>query len=303
MFGRILLIENDRRHLQSSRGFVVIGDTACGGQEIGRIPIDDLAAVIANAHGLSYTNNFLVALAERAIPFVLCAQNHNPVGMLLPIDGHHEQAHRIEAQISASTPAKKQLWAQIVSAKLRNQADVLAETGEAFALLVRFSERVRSGDPENLEAQGARYYWQALFGKEFLRDRKAQGVNSLLNYGYTVLRAATARAIVATGLHPSIGLHHSNDSNAMRLVDDLVEPFRPFVDHEVWRIASEQKPELDTATKKRLTQFLYQDLQTDAGISPLCQCIQRSANSLTKAFLREQKNLEFPWFSHRVTQD
>ena len=216
MLGRIVEVSNDKRHLSMYRGFMLVHTTGDERKEVGRVPLDDMAALIANAHGLSYTNNLLVALAERGVPFVLCAANHNVVGILWPIDGHHQQAHRFEAQIACTLPMRKKLWASIVKSKLLNQAAVLKETGNSFAHLQNLAKQVRSGDPDNLEAQGARKYWGLLMGPLFRRDQQADGVNALLNYGYTVLRAATARAVVAAGLHPSIGLHHSHDNNAMR---------------------------------------------------------------------------------------
>ena len=200
MLGRIVEVSNDKRHLSVYRGFMLVHSTGEDRQEVGRVPLDDMAALIANAHGLSYTNNLLVALAERGAPFVLCAANHNVVGMLWPMQGHHQQAHRFEAQIACSLPTRKKLWAAIVKSKLLNQAAVLHAIGAAHAPVQALAKKVRSGDPDNLEAQGARKYWGLLMGSLFRRDQQADGVNALLNYGYTVLRAATARAVVAAGL-------------------------------------------------------------------------------------------------------
>ncbi len=208
MIGRIVEVADDRRHLFMHRGFMVVQDTEGDRKELGQVPLDDIAAVIANAHGLSYTNNLLAALAERGAPFVLCAANHNAVGMLLPIEGNFEQSHRIEAQIAASQPTHKRLWAAVVRSKLEQQAAALEAAGMPTAPLTALAAKVKSGDPENMEAQGARRYWTLLFGTDFRRDQNAPGTNALLNYGYTVLRAATARAVIAAGLHPSIGLHH-----------------------------------------------------------------------------------------------
>ena len=236
MIGRIVEIADDRRHLFVNRGFMVVRDTEGERKELGQVPLDDIAAVVANAHGISYTNNLLVALAERGAPFVLCGANHNAVGMLLSLDGHHVQAKRIEAQIAAGLPLQKRLWAAVVKSKLEQQAAALEAAGAPTAPLQALVSKVRSGDPENIEGQGARRYWGLLFGPNFRRDQDGDGLNGLLNYGYTILRSATARAVVAAGLHPSVGLHHSNDANAMRLVDDLMEPFRPVVDFKVWQL-------------------------------------------------------------------
>lgn len=276
------------------RGFMVVQDTDGERKELGQIPLDDIAAVIANAHGLSYTNNLLVALAERGAPFVLCAANHNAVGMLLPIEGNFEQSKRIEAQIAASQPTHKRLWASVVRAKLEQQAAALEATGGPTAPLTALAARVKSGDPENLEAQGARRYWTLLFGDAFRRDQNARGTNALLNYGYTVLRATTARAVVAAGLHPGIGLHHSNDNNAMRLVDDLMEPFRPMIDLKVWQLKRNGEEHVSPETKRALVRTLYDDMQTDTGATPVMVCAQKLCTSLAQVYLGERDKLDLP---------
>lgn len=263
-------------------------------QEVGRVALDDMSALIANAHGLSYTNNLLVALAERGVPFVLCGANHNVAGMLWPVDGHHQQAHRIEAQIACSLPTRKRLWAAIVKAKLRNQAAVLSATGAPAAGLERLARQIRSGDPDNTEAQGARQYWPLLMGALFRRDQQADGANALLNYGYTVLRAATARAVVAAGLHPSLGLHHSHDNNAMRLVDDLMEPFRPVIDWTVWQWQNQGPCVVSSDSKRVLVKSLYMDLRTDAGVTPVLVAVQKLATSLAQVMVGERSTLDLP---------
>jgi len=294
MLGRIVEVSNDKRHLSMYRGFMLVHTTGEEREEVGRVPLDDIAALIANAHGLSYTNNLLVALAERGAPFVLCAANHNVVGMLWPMEGHHQQAHRFEAQIACSLPARKKLWATIVKAKLLNQASVLQATGAVPAPLHFLAQQVRSGDPDNFEAQGARKYWGLLMGNLFRRDQQAEGVNALLNYGYTVLRAATARAVVAAGLHPSLGLHHSHDNNAMRLVDDLMEPFRPVIDLTVWQLQRQGPCQVNADTKRVLVQSLYQDVVMKEGKSPVIGAIQTLATSLAHVLLKERKALDLP---------
>jgi len=294
MIGRIVEVADDRRHLSMNRGFMVVHDTEAGGKEMGQIPLDDIAAVIANAHGLSYTNNLLVALTERGAPFVLCAANHNAVGMLLPVEGNYQQAHRIEAQIGASQPTHKRMWAAVVRAKLEQQAAALGAAGASTAPLLALVRKVRSGDPENIEAQGARRYWGLLFGENFRRDRDAGGINGMLNYGYTVLRACTARSVVAAGLHPSIGLHHSNDNNAMRLVDDLMEPFRPMVDLKVWQLQRGGECEVTPPCKRALVRTLFDDMQTDVGATPVMVCTQKLAVSLAQVYTGERDKLDLP---------
>lgn len=294
MLGRIVEIADDRRHLFVHRGFMVVRDTEGERKELGQVPLDDIAAVIANAHGITYTNNLLVALAERGAPFVLCAANHNAVGMLLTLDGHHVQAKRIEAQIGASQPTHKRLWAAVVKSKLQQQAAALEAAGAPTAPLTALVPKVRSGDPENIEGQGARRYWNLLFGTDFRRDQDGEGTNALLNYGYTVLRSATARAVVAAGLHPSIGLHHSNDGNPMRLVDDLLEPFRPVVDLKVWQLVRNGESEVTPETKRALVRTLYDDVPTEAGVTPVIVCMQKLAISLAQVYLGERERLDLP---------
>ena len=295
MIGRIVEVADDRRHLFVSRGFLVVQDTEGERKELGQVPLDDIAAVIANAHGLSYSNNLLVALAERGAPFVLCAANHNAVGMVWPIDGNFQQAKRFDAQITASKPTQKRLWADIVRIKLLQQAAALEAVGAPTAPLSALAAKVRSGDPDNIEAQGARRYWSLLFGEDFRRDHNGGGLNGLLNYGYTVFRAATARAVIAAGLHPTLGLHHGNEGNPMRLVDDLMEPFRPMVDLLVWQLQQKGESQVHPETKRALVRSLYDDMQTSTGATPAMVCMQRLAVSLAQIYLGERDKLDLPF--------
>lgn len=294
MIGRIVEVADDRRHLFMHRGFMVVQDTEGERKELGQVPLDDIAAVIANAHGLSYTNNLLVALAERGAPFVLCGANHNAVGMLLPIDGNYQQGKRFDAQLEAAKPLTKRLWAEVVRSKLQQQAAALEAIGRPTAPLSALIGKVRSGDPDNLEAQGARRYWSLLFGEGFRRDQDAGGLNAMLNYGYTVLRATMARSVIAAGLHPTLGLHHSNDSNPMRLVDDLMEPFRPVMDLKIWLLQNSGESSITPDSKRALVRTLYDDMQTDVGATPVMVCTQKLAISLAQVYLGEREKLDLP---------
>ncbi len=294
MLGRIVEVADDHRHLSVQRGFMAVHDTDGERRQLGQVALDDIAAVIANAHGLSYTNNLLVALAERGAPFVLCGANHMVVGMLWPTDGNFEQSRRIDAQLGASQPTRKRLWAAVVRAKLEQQAAALEAAGHSPAPLTQMASRVRSGDPENHEAQGARHYWRQLFGANFRRDQEGDGLNALLNYGYTVLRACTARSVIAAGLHAGIGLHHSHANNAMRLVDDLMEPFRPVVDLKVWQLQRSGQALVDPTTKRELVRSLFDDMQTPLGATPVMVCTQRLATSLAQVYLGERDKLDLP---------
>ena len=291
MVGRVVEIATDGRHLAVDRGFLTVAEK---GGDVGRVPLDDIAAVVANAHGLTYSNNLLVTLAARGVPVVLCGPNHRPAAVVWPVDGHHAQAGRMSDQAAASAPLKKRLWQQIVRAKILAQGAALAAVGAeagGFRLLAR---KVRPGDPDNVEAEAARRYWPLLFGSDFRRDTDSSGLNSLLNYGYAVLRAATARAVMAAGLHPSLGLMHSNRGNALVLIDDLMEPFRPIVDREVHRLRHEGILEVTSEAKKALARTMVVDLPAEEGLSPLMTCLDRLAGSLAKAYAGEGDRLVLP---------
>lgn len=291
MVGRVVEVAGDGRHLATERGFMIVSEKA---GEIGRVPLDDVAAVIANAHGLTYSNNLLVNLATRGVPVVLCGANHRPAAVVWPVDGHHAQAGRMSDQANASAPLKKRLWQQIVQAKILAQGATLAAVGAeagGFRLLAR---KVRTGDPDNVEAEAARRYWRLLLGSDFRRDQNGGGINGLLNYGYAVLRAATARAVMAAGLHPSLGLKHSNRGNALVLVDDLMEPFRPAVDREVHRLKIDGVVDVTTDAKAALARTMVIDLPTNEGLSPMMVCLERLASSLAKAYAGETNQLALP---------
>jgi CRISPR-associated protein Cas1 len=291
MIGRVVEIAEDGRHLALDRGFLV---ARSDGAEIGRIPLDDVGVVLAHAHGLTYSNNLLLALAERGAAVVLCGPNHMPVAWVWPIEGHHAQTARMRAQLEATRPLAKRLWRLLVQAKIEQQGAMLQALGRpagGFRLLAR---EVRSGDPDNLEAQAARRYWPLLFGENFRRDRMQPGINGLLNYGYTVLRAATARATVAAGLHPSLGVHHHNRNDAMCLVDDLMEPFRPLVDLTVAKLAGAGVEGVTKEAKRTLAGLTALDMRTSQGTTPLGTCLERLAASLGQAYERREASLELP---------
>jgi CRISP-associated protein Cas1 len=291
MVGRVVEIATDGRHLSIFRGFLVVTEK---GEEVGRIALDEIAAVVANAHGLTYSNNALVGLSARGVPVVLCGANHMPAAIVWPVDAHHIQTGRMNDQVSASLPLKKRLWAQLVRAKILAQGAALAAVGAPSGGFYLLSRKVRSGDPDNVEAEAARRYWPLLLGKTFHRDQDGGGINGLLNYGYAVLRAGVARAVMAAGLHPSFGLMHSNRSNPMILIDDLMEPFRPIVDREVQRLVKDGTGEVDRDAKAALARIMVIDLPTNLGLSPLMTCAERLAQSLARAYAGESDSLDLP---------
>lgn len=291
MIGRVVEIASDDRHLSIARGFLVVSHDH---EELARIPLDDIGVLLCHAHGLTYSNNLMVELARRGACVVLCGTNHMPVAWLWPLDGHHVQSLRMRQQLESGAPLRKRLWQVIVKAKIEQQRAVLKRLGKpdsAFDLLVR---KVKSGDPENIEAQAARRYWPLLMGDTFRRDRDASGVNAMLNYGYTVLRAGVARAVTAAGLHPSLGLHHSNRNNPMCLVDDLMEPFRPIVDYTVSRLQTTGATDVTPETKSVLAQVLAFDMATEQGTTPVSTCAERLAFSLAQSFESGKPALTLP---------
>lgn len=260
-----------------------------------KIPLDDIGVVLVSGRGATYTNSLLTALAQRCVPLVICSENFMPVAWVWPIEGHHIQAHHMRAQFEASKPICKQIWQAIVRAKISQQAAVVDYVRGSGKALELHAKRVRSGDPENVESQVARKYWPILFGPTFRRRRSAGQINGLLNYGYAVLRAASARAVVSSGLHPSIGVHHSNRYDAMQLADDLMEPFRPMVDATVFSIVRNGKTVLDSDAKRTLAQIVNLDMQTSFGTTPIATCVLRLAQSVAHSFVSKTVNLELPY--------
>lgn len=292
MIGRIVEIAGDSRYLHKERGFLVVSHKNA---EQGRVPLDDVAALICNAHGLVYSNNLLVALAERGCPIVLCGKNHMPVGIVCAVDSHYRQGARLDAQAAASSPTKKRLWQELVRKKLSMQAATLGAFGLPEAPLRALIPKVTSGDTRNMEGVGARRYWRLLLGPNFRRNQGADGINALLNYGYTVLRATVARHLLATGLHPGMPLHHANDANALRLVDDLMEPFRPFVDAQVRQLADLGRYDVDAPNKRELSLMMARGIQTEDGLSPISVAIEHLCTSLAHVFEKKRKHLNLPY--------
>jgi len=289
--GRIVEIAEEGRHIAKARGFLTV---AHQGAEIGRVALDDLAAVIAASPATTASCALLAELAERGIPFVLCGRNYAPAGLVWPVAGHHAQQRRMEAQAGATAALRKRLWTRLVEAKVLRQGAVLAARGQTAAAFTRWARQVRAGDPDNIEAQAARRYWPLLMGPAFRRDPDGGGANALLNYGYAVLRAGTARAIAAAGLHPGLGIFHRHPHNAMPLADDLMEPFRPAVDARVRALLDRGVAEVTTEAKRHLAAVLTAEEATRAGTTPLGTCLMRLAASVADSFVAGMAALDLP---------
>jgi CRISPR-associated protein Cas1 len=288
---QIIDITQDGRHLARDRGFLTV---SAGNTTVARVPLDQVAAVLAHAHGITWSNSLLAALADQGTPVVICGSNHRPQGVLWPMEGHHQQGARIRAQWSASVPFVKRAWKAVVIAKIRMQAAALEAIGQPPAPLRMMMRRVQSGDTGNTEAQAARHYWPLMMGPEFRRDTNGSGVNAMLNYGYTVLRAATARAVAGAGLHPAIGIFHANGSNAFALADDLMEPFRPLVDLTVRTIACTEGHDVTPAAKAALARLIVLDIPFAGETTPVATAIVRLAASLAHSFETRHLALALP---------
>ena len=268
-----------------------------------RLPCEDLGLVIVDHREVSYSHHALVTLASCGAGLVVCGEHHLPVGLMLPMSSHTEQVWRVNDQINCGKVLRKQLWTSLVRAKIRAQAGNISSSSPAFRKLERLARSVRSGDPDNTEAQAARVYWQALFpprgSKRFRRlPGEREAPNSFLDYGYAVLRAAVARALVGAGLLPVIGIHHSNRSNAFCLADDLIEPLRPMIDRRVRRLFAEGRTVLDQPTKAELLLVLSATVLTGAGESqtrgPLDAALTRYAASLASSLAEGKASLLIP---------
>lgn len=260
------------------------------------LPIEDLGVVIVDDARATYTQAVFIELLEAGATVMVTGRNHLPAGMMLPIDAHHIQTERHRAQVEASEPVKKRLWQSLVAGKIALQGEVLNHFTGVDGGLGPMSKRVRSGDPENLEAQAAQRYWPRLFGDEFRRDRNANDANALLNYGYAIVRAAAARAIVASGLIPSLGVFHRNRSNPFCLADDLFEPYRPLVDWRVRNLILEGSAASldDRPTRAALLSLFNETIQVAGRRMPLLVGVQTSAASLSRALTGGERALALP---------
>ncbi|MCF8483403.1 MAG: type II CRISPR-associated endonuclease Cas1 [Rhodospirillum sp.] len=288
---RVVDISGEGRTLTLNRDSLRVTQDAI---EVGRVPLADIQSVLIHGHGAMLSASLLARLAELGIPVVLCGRNHMPVSLTLPVVGNGEQAPRMTLQAEAALPTRKRIWKGLVTQKILAQAKALERIGATEAARLRLLAReVRSGDPDNKEAQAARLYWPVLMGRNFRRDPDAGGLNAPLNYGYTVLRAAVARAICAAGLNPSLGVFHSGKRNPFQLADDLVEPFRPLVDLLVWRNAEawRDKP-LTPEMKAILVAITDRALPTDQGAMAVPRVMIAMALSLVDVFMGDRAN---PW--------
>ncbi|MCX8143260.1 MAG: type II CRISPR-associated endonuclease Cas1 [Bacteroidia bacterium] len=262
------------------------------------IPIEDLGVVVIDHPQITITSSAISMMMNHNVALIACNEAYMPHALMLPFEGHHIQTQRMRAQIDASEPLKKNLWMQTIQAKIYNQAKLLEKQGITNHPLYQFQKSVKSGDADNREAAAANYYWSNIFPNipNFSREQKGEYPNNLLNYGYAILRSVTARALVSAGLFPSFGIYHHNKYNAYCLADDIMEPYRPYVDKLVIHIMQKfpNKKEIDTELKKELLIIPHLDVTIENEKSILMIATQRTSASLAKCFLNEQRKLIFP---------
>ncbi len=266
--------------------------------EVKTAVIEDIGILILDHQQITITHAVIAKLLANNVALVTCNDIHHPTGLLLNLDGHTLQSQRFQSQIEASVPLKKQLWQQTVEAKIRNQATVLALQRLENKYLLRLAVSVKSGDADNNEAQAAAYYWKNVFPDflNFKREREGFPPNNLLNYGYTIVRAMVARSLVGSGLLPTLGIFHRNQYNAYCLADDIMEPYRPYVDLTVCRIIRGNGKYLDMTTemKKELLSLPVMDVMMEGKKSPMMNAIQRTTASLSKCFDGTSRKLLYP---------
>ncbi|MEE0976981.1 MAG: type II CRISPR-associated endonuclease Cas1 [Bacteroidales bacterium] len=266
------------------------------------IPIEDIGVVVLDNKRITITQGVLEALLENNCAVITCNESHLPIGMHLPLVGNSTQTERMRNQIEASLPLKKQLWQQTISAKILNQATILKQIrGTEVRNMLKWASEVKSGDSENLEARAAVYYWQNAFPmiEDFSRSREGVSPNNLLNYGYAILRAIVARALVSSGLLTTLGIHHRNKYNAYCLADDIMEPYRPYVDRLVMQLY-DKYPDCEELTKElkaELLQIPVLDVMISNKRSPLMIAVSITTSSLQKCYAGESRKIIYPIIS------
>lgn len=292
MIKRVLCFENPARlSLKLEQIVVELQDTTR------TVPIEDVGVVVLDHKQITITHALIDALLANNCAIVTSNDKHLPVGLMLPLDGHNLQSERFREQIEASEPLKKQMWQQTVIAKILGQAHVLGMKQIEHGNMFKWAKDVRSGDTDNMEARAAAYYWRNMFEKDsFIRDPQGLPPNNLLNYGYSIVRAMMARALVGTGLLPTLGVHHHSRYDAYCLADDIMEPYRPFVDMkvlEMWN-KGEVTSDISSEQKRELLGITTMDINISGHRSPMMLAIQTTAQSVQKCYSGEARKIIYP---------
>lgn len=268
--------------------------------EVFQRPMEDIGFLILENPLITMSMNVTQLAAKHNVALVFCNDTYHPSSMLLHLDTNHIQSRLFQHQISASEPLKKRLWQQTIQAKIKNQAAMLDYSGKSDQALKRIAESVKSGDTSNEEGKAAKRYWSDLFGMEFRRDRWGKQSNPALNYAYAVLRAAVARALSGSGLLPTLGIHHHNKYNAFCLADDIMEPYRPYVDYIVYNMEAQgmETNMLGKDEKQQLLTVLSMDILIDGRMRPLMLGLSQTTASLAACFAGEKKQIVYPKFHY-----
>lgn len=266
-------------------------------EEVITRPIEDVGVVIVESQLVQFTVPLLNALADNNVAVVFCNAQCMPNSMLMPLESNAVQQEVYRLQTEASLPTKKRIWKEIIEHKIRNQAALLDLLGRDGNLLKPYYMNVLSGDSDNREGQAAKIYWQQMYGRSFNRSHNGESPNSWLNYGYAILRAAVTRALLGSGLFPAFGLFHRNRYNAFPLADDVMEPYRPFVDYAVYQLF-EDSPEacLDKEVKQQLVRVLFTDVKMKGQIRPLQVALSMTTASLVRALKDKKESIIYPSF-------
>lgn len=292
MIKRTLFFRNPLQ-LRTKNNQLVITNKETG--LIKQVPIEDIGFVVIESQEIYISIPTLSKLTENNVAVIFCDAKHMPASMLLNLNNHHIQQELFRNQINASTPLKKQLWQQIIKAKIKNQAHHLMLRNKPFKILKTYESKVLSGDTENREGVAAAYYWKNLFDFDFKRERHGKYPNIFLNYGYIILRAAVARAIAGSGLLSTLGLHHHNKYNAFCLADDVMEPYRPLVDAKVIEIVKNYpEQDLTVSIKAELLQLLTQTVHFKENKSTLMVALSKTTSSLQQCYAGKRKKLIYP---------
>lgn len=262
------------------------------------VPIEDVGVVVLDNKQVTITEGLLAELIANNVAVISCDERHLPNGLMMPLDGNHVQHERFMEQINASEPLRKNMWQQTVQQKIRNQAKLLSTVGRENRNMLQWASDVRSGDTENLEGRAAAYYWKNIFVSypDFIRGQEEAYPNNLLNYGYAIVRALMARALVAAGLLPTFGIHHHNRYNAYCLADDIMEPYRPYVDKVVLQMLPmyPDSEDITTEMKRTLLGIPVMDVMIDGHRSPLMIAVQATANSVQRCYSGESRKIIYP---------
>jgi CRISP-associated protein Cas1 len=294
MIKQIVEISSARTHLSIQYGQLLLRQD---GRDDYSIPCEDIGILLVDHIGVTYTHSVFTELLAKGAAIVLCGGNHHPSGLLLPVESNSVQTERFRYQIQAKEPLKKQLWKQIIRAKIRHQAKIVGKASSVYKALLALREHVRSGDPSNIEAQASKKFWSVYIqDTAFSRDIDGLPPNNMLNYGYMVMRAAVARAICSAGLLPCLGIHHRNRYNAFCLADDIMEPFRGYVEKKVRDICKSDgiPDQLNQSIKAKLLEVLYENVTISDFTGPLMVALHRTAASLQRCFAGEQMELDLP---------